>query len=134
MVIGVTSSSKGKGVGEVGLGFAGTLVVASGNGFWMTQPPPWGWMGKGILRSGLVLLGEVGDVCSGHPIDPDEVGKRIFSLDGTVFVLSIAESRASSPTVVGMGRGVAAEFFEPEAFFGEGEGSLGVYPNLEVTG
>jgi len=65
-------------------------------------------------------LGERRDVGTPDPIDPDEAGKRVFALGGAIFILSITESGTSSPAVMGMSRGVAAEFLEPEGFFGKG--------------
>ena len=134
LLIGVSSSSQGKGIGEVGLGFVGTKVVTSGDGFVMTHRPPWGWIGKRIWRRGRFCGEERGDVGAAHPIDPDEVGKRVFALGGAVFFLSIPESGTSSPAVAGMSGGVATELLEPEGFFGKGEGPQGVYPDLEVAG
>jgi len=131
--VGVSSSEQGKGIGKVGLGFIGTQVVTPGNGFVMTHRPPWGWKGKGLLRR-RDRLGERRDVGTPDPIDPDEAGKRVFALGGAIFILSITESGTSSPAVMGMSRGVAAEFLEPEGFFGKGEGSQGVDPDLEVSG
>lgn len=78
--------------------------------------------------------GEWRDVGAPHPIDPDEAGKRVFTLGGAVFFLSIPESGTSSPAVAGMSGGVATELLEPEGFFGKGEGPQGVYPDLEVAG
>jgi hypothetical protein len=134
LLIGVSSSGEGKGIGEVGLGFVWTKVVASGNGFVMTHSPPWGWMGKRIWRSRGFYGEELGDVRTPHPIDPDEAGKWVFALGGAVFFLSITESGTSSPTVAGMSGGVATELLEPEGFFGKGEGPQGVYPDLEIAG
>jgi hypothetical protein len=78
--------------------------------------------------------GEWRDVGTPDPIDPDEAGKRVFTLGGAVFLLSIPESGSSSPAVAGMSGGVATELLEPGGFFGKGEGPEGVYPDLEVAG
>ena len=134
LLIGVSSSSQCKGIGEVGLGFVGTEVVASGNGSVMTHRPPWGWMGKGLWSRRRFFRGERGDIGASHPIDPDEAGKRVLALGGAIFLLAITKSGASSPAVMGMSGGVATELLEPEGFFGKGEGPQGVYPDLEVAG
>ncbi len=134
LLIGVSSSSQGKCKGEVGLGFVGTKVVASGNSFGMTHRPPWGWMGKRTLRRRCFCREELWDVCETIPINPDEVGERILSRGGTVFLLSIAESGTSSPTVMGMSRRIALHFLEPDPFFFQGQGSFGVNPDLEIAG
>jgi hypothetical protein len=91
-------------------------------------------MGKGLWSRRRFFRGERGDVGAAHPIDPDEVGKRVLALGGAVFFLSIPESGTSSPAVAGMSGGVATELLEPEGFFGKGEGPQGVYPDLEVAG
>lgn len=77
--VGVSSSEQGKGIGEVGLGFVGTQVVMSGNGFVMTHRPPGGWKGKGLLGR-RYRRGECRDVGTPDPIDPDEVCKRVLAL------------------------------------------------------
>ena len=92
--VGVSSSEQGKGIGEVGLGFVGTQVVTSGNGFVMTHRPPSGWKGKGLLRR-RDRLGERRDVGAPDPIDPDEAGKRVFALGGAIFALSVRYLRQS---------------------------------------
>jgi hypothetical protein len=89
--------------------------------------------GKGGLEEE-VLSGEWRDVGTSQPIDPDEAGKRVFTLGGAVFFFSITESGTSSPAVAGMGGGVATELPEPEGFLGKGEGPEGVNPDLEVAG
>lgn len=78
--------------------------------------------------------GELRDVGAPHPIDPDEAGKWVLALGGTIFLLSITESGSSSPAVAGMSSGVTVELLEPEGFFGKGEGPQGVNPDLEVSG
>lgn len=98
----------------------------------MTHRPPWGWKGKGVLRRRCCRR-ECRDVGAPRPIDPDEAGKRVLALGGAVFFLSITESGSSSPAVAGMSSGVAAELLEPEGFFGKGEGSQRVNPDLEVS-
>lgn len=114
VLLGVSSSSQGKGIGEVGLRLARTKVVSSGNRFVATHGPPWGWKGKRILRRGWFCGDDLGDVGASHPVDPDESSKGILSVGGAVILFSIAESGTSSPTVMGMGCGVAAQYFEPK--------------------